>query len=171
MGIDLYLRWDDQTDAEKNAQITGFSTVAGSTGYLRESYHGGPYATALLAREAFDSETAEARIPAAVMRERLTNPTEPAYAIGGAAEFARRTLGAIARLAVEHDDVVDPVTSEVTETQYQSVEEAVRYRWRTLYDATDEDIERAVESFRAFVALAEEVEARTGEPATVHASY
>jgi hypothetical protein len=67
------------------------------------------------------------------------------------------------------------VTSEVTETQYQSVEEAVRYRWRTLYDATDEDVERAVEraveSFRAFVALAEEVEARTGEPATVHASY
>jgi hypothetical protein len=168
MGIDLYLRWNDQTDIEKGAQYTGFSTVAGSTGYLRESYHGGPYATALLAREAFDSETAEAQIPAAVMRERLTHPTEPAYAIAGAAEFGRRAFGAVARLAVEYDDVIDPVTSEVTETQYQSVEEAVRYRWRTLYDATDE---RAVESFRAFVALAEEVEARTGEPATVHASY
>lgn len=45
MGIDVYLSWEGQTEEEKKAQITGFSVVHGHTGYLREAYHGGPYAT------------------------------------------------------------------------------------------------------------------------------
>ena len=51
MGIDLYARWDGMTEAEAEAQITGFSITAGSVGYLREAYHGGPYVTAWLAPE------------------------------------------------------------------------------------------------------------------------
>ena len=42
-----------------------------AVGYLRENYHGGPYVTRYLVREAFEVEEHEAAIPAAVLRERL----------------------------------------------------------------------------------------------------
>jgi hypothetical protein len=40
-------------------------------GYLREAYHGEPYATRFLCPEVFGPETATAAIPAARLRERL----------------------------------------------------------------------------------------------------
>ena len=88
MGIDIYLKWDGQDEEEKQAQLTGFSTTAGGSGYLREAYHGGPYATHILVREAFESETCEAEIPAAVMRERLTSVTEPVRGCDGGSKAA-----------------------------------------------------------------------------------
>ena len=63
MGIDIYARWRGQTD--------------GQLGYLRESYHGAPYATKFLLREAFVDHHEEyvkdlgVPIPAAYMRARL----------------------------------------------------------------------------------------------------
>ncbi len=45
MGIDVYLRWDGQTGKEEKAQITSWNTGMGHVGYLREAYHGEPYAT------------------------------------------------------------------------------------------------------------------------------
>ena len=69
MGIDIYARWHGQTEAEEEAQNTGFSAVHGHVGYLREAYHGEPYATRYLVAEAFENGRAE--IPAAVLRERL----------------------------------------------------------------------------------------------------
>jgi hypothetical protein len=51
MGIDIYLEWKDKTKDEADAQCTGFSTVDGDKGYLREAYHGGPYATHVLISE------------------------------------------------------------------------------------------------------------------------
>lgn len=71
MGIDIYARWKRQTEKEKKAQLTGFSVVHGYVGYLREAYHGEPYATKYLVREAFESGNGEAQIPATVLRERL----------------------------------------------------------------------------------------------------
>lgn len=71
MGIDIYARWSGQTVTEREAQMTGFSAVHGHVGYLREAYHGEPYATKHLVREAFESKTARANIPAAVLQERL----------------------------------------------------------------------------------------------------
>ena len=68
MGIDIYMNWDKQTEDEKQAQYTGLS---GNVGYLREAYHGSPYVTQFLVKEAFDSEEGEAHIPCAVLRERL----------------------------------------------------------------------------------------------------
>jgi len=41
-------RWNGQTKAEIEAQYTGFSVVHGHVGYLREAYHGAPYATEYL---------------------------------------------------------------------------------------------------------------------------
>ncbi len=71
MGIDIYARWKGQTKEEKDAQCTGFSTVHGAVGYLREAYHGEPYASRFLCKESFESKDGRAAIPAAVLRERL----------------------------------------------------------------------------------------------------
>lgn len=68
MGIDVYMRWKGQTEQEKQAQYTGFSIVSGHIGYLREAYHGPPYATEALVPDAFDKDI---QIPAATLRERL----------------------------------------------------------------------------------------------------
>ena len=69
MGIDIYAHWKGQTAEEQEAQYTFFSVVHGHVGYLREAYHGEPYATRYLVAEAFDA--GEAKIPAKVLRERL----------------------------------------------------------------------------------------------------
>ena len=71
MGIDIYARWKGQTDDEENAQYTGYSIIHGHVGYLREAYHGDPYATHFLFPEAFQSGDGTARIPASVLRARL----------------------------------------------------------------------------------------------------
>lgn len=71
MGIDIYAKWRGQINSEAKAQITGFDTTAGSKGYLREAYHGGPYATRFLVEEAFESSENEAQISAGLLRERL----------------------------------------------------------------------------------------------------
>ena len=37
MGTDIYMRWRQITDAERDAQVTGFAVNAGAEGYLRAS--------------------------------------------------------------------------------------------------------------------------------------
>ena len=69
MGIDIYASWPNMTAEEKNAQIIGFDPTVGHVGYLREAYHGEPYATRILCPEAF--EDGEAGIAASVLRARL----------------------------------------------------------------------------------------------------
>ena len=76
MGIDIYARWRGQTDEEAEAQICGFDVGKGSVGYLREAYHGEPYATRYLLGEAFASADGTARIPAALLRARLPRTLE-----------------------------------------------------------------------------------------------
>jgi hypothetical protein len=74
MGIDIYAEWDGMTKAEHDAQITGFSIEHGHVGYLREAYHGEPYATQALVPEAFES--GRAAISAETLRERLPEVLE-----------------------------------------------------------------------------------------------
>lgn len=57
------------SQVEKDAQYTGFSIEHGHVGYLREAYHGEPYATKALVPEAF--EYGRAPIDAATLLERL----------------------------------------------------------------------------------------------------
>jgi hypothetical protein len=76
MGIDIYARWKKQTEQEAKAQVTGFSVVHGHVGYLREAYHGEPYATMFLVSEAFEAEKREAKISASVLRARLPKTIE-----------------------------------------------------------------------------------------------
>lgn len=168
MGIDIYLNWDGMNETDIAAQATGFDTTAGHTGYLRESYHGGPYATKMLVREAFESETFRAEIPAATMRERLTHVTEPARGCDGGHQTAAVFMQLMQFAGVRFEG--GPMTSGVTEPM--TVEEAIRTRCGTLYpDSGEEYAEQVVKSFRDFVALAEQKEKETGKPCTVYASY
>lgn len=172
MGIDVYLRWEDQTEQEKRWQFTGFSTRAGNVGYLREAYHGGPYATKILVREAFEAENCQAEIPAAVMRERLTSVTEPARDC----EDGDRGMQMIVQMlaAVHGGDpslTIQGCHSGDARTAPMTVEEAVRIRHKQLYNSDEEEITAAIQAYRDFVALAEKKEKETGKPCTVYASY
>lgn len=70
MGLDIYLRWNGQTEEEKSKQYTGYSTVHGHVGYLREAYHGGPYATLVLCG-CKETEEDGKRIRASKLRKNL----------------------------------------------------------------------------------------------------
>jgi hypothetical protein len=70
MGIDIYAKWDGMTEAEEFEQQRALlSAEHGHVGYLREAYHGEPYATKVLVPEAFQ----ELRVPihAATLQDRL----------------------------------------------------------------------------------------------------
>lgn len=56
MGIDVYLSWDGMTEEEEKARYTGFDVWKGNLGYLREAYHGNPYATHVLISESWESQ-------------------------------------------------------------------------------------------------------------------
>lgn len=88
MGIDLYI---DRKTETKDDEIDHFSTNQGHVGYLREAYHGYPYATRLLAPEAFESPDQRAKIPARKLRARLTKkmPTKQIEGIDGGDLCAR----------------------------------------------------------------------------------
>jgi hypothetical protein len=170
MGIDVFLEWDGQKEAREEAagdKPQLFCTTEGHVGYLREAYHGGPYATKLLVPEAFDSETCRAEIPAAVMRERLTNITTPAMNADGGHKAAEAMIAIMQRAGAEVAGRVihDGSTGEM------SVEDAVRIREKTLYNSDEEEIAEVVQSFRDFVELAERKEAELGKPCAVYASY
>ena len=71
MGIDIYAKWRGQDVAEEYAQAKAWLSVEGGhVGYLREAYHGEPYATRFFCAEAFGTPDG-AIIPAAVLKERL----------------------------------------------------------------------------------------------------
>ena len=170
MGIDIYLEWDGIKEDDKQAQWrTGFSVTSGDVGYLREAYHGGPYATKILCREAFESETCRARIPAEILRERLTNVTEPAYTKNSGHDTAMQMLTMLQNIGVKF--VGGPIQKKDT-TSPMTVEEAIRERQRRIYaDDSEEDTDHIIRSFRDFVALAEQKERETGKPCTIYASY
>src|SRR5205085_7282162 len=64
--------WKGQNDDEEHEQAEAWlDGHKGRIGYLREAYHGEPYATRFLCREAFEGSDGRTAIPAAVLRERL----------------------------------------------------------------------------------------------------
>ncbi len=71
MGIDIRAQWKGQTAENVQAQGEAWlSNDGGKVGYLREAYHGEPYATSHLVAEAFEHPDG-VRIPASVLRTRL----------------------------------------------------------------------------------------------------
>lgn len=96
MGIDIYMRWAGQTEVQKQKQYTGMSVTSGHVGYLREAYHGEPYATRFLVREAFDAPDGEAKIRACVLRERLPETIR----------LAKERSKIVYKIAIKDDDPV-----------------------------------------------------------------
>ena len=71
MGIDIYARWLGQGPSEIERQFDAWlSYDGGRIGYLREAYHGEPYATRYLVPEAFEKPKG-VQIAAKVLQERL----------------------------------------------------------------------------------------------------
>ena len=94
MGIDIYARWPGQTEAETDAQGTGYSIAHGHIGYLREAYHGEPYATRVLVPEAFDrvAHPSGAPIPAATLRNGFPRRSQPPRAASSSSTRKGRTM-------------------------------------------------------------------------------
>jgi len=174
MGIDIYLKWKRQSKKDKKKQTDcGFSTTSGAAGYLREAYHGGPYATKILVREAFEAEDCQAQIPAALMRERLTHVTEPAMNCDGGHNMSMMLISLFTEMCEKTgQNAVTPKFIASGSTAPMTVEEAVIERCERLYpEGGDEHVNAVIQSFRDFVTLAELKEAKTGKPCTVYASY
>jgi hypothetical protein len=123
MGIDVYMRWKGQTEEERKEQITGFSLAHGHVGYLREAYHGEPYATRVLVPEAFEDEALAldeeqymvgAPIPASVLRERL--PAAIAAAIRREREIYKRKAGPGSRTVKAFENFVRLAEKKEKET-------------------------------------------------------
>lgn len=149
MGIDIYMSWDGMTDDEKQAQYTGFDATAGSVGYLREAYHGGPYATKTLVPEAFEW-------------------TEE---IGDLMSYAKTAGSELP------DDLLDlitrgvPMSAETLQNRLGSTVLRARERIDKLYPEIDPDLaDEVVSSFISFVDLALAKQAE-GKGIYVYASY
>lgn len=162
MGINVYLSWAGQTPEEKVAQEEAYLALdGGPVGCLRESYTGGPYVTKILVRDAFESPSRQAQIPAVVLRERLTSVTEPAYGLDAGDIAVREITHALEESGASVSHPRSPRTSPMT------VEEAIAARY-----ADDPVLARKVlDSVRAFVALAEEKEHVTARPCTVRVAF
>jgi hypothetical protein len=176
MGIDIYCKWEGQTEEDKQAQYTGFSVVAGRAGYLREAYHGGPYVTKFLVREAFDG--GEAQIPASVLRERL--PAAVLLAMFRNQKiYAKEPHPENINLEVDKDLEALKVglekifTNEMVDATHEQI--AREFTPATLQTGKDL-IEGGIlpdyaKSFVEFVELCERKEKELGEPCTIIASY
>jgi hypothetical protein len=77
MGIDIYARWESMTPQEEAAQLKVWTSIeGGDVGYLREAYHGEPYATRVLVEEAFLHAHGRASIAAELLQDRLPEVLE-----------------------------------------------------------------------------------------------
>ena len=74
MGIDIYAEWGRHYGGGSHLQFTGFSIEHGHVGYLREAYHGEPYATRHLLPEAFGGDVGGALIAARTLQRRRQLP-------------------------------------------------------------------------------------------------
>ena len=77
MGIDIYAHWDRMSMKDQAAQGKAWlSAEDGNLGYLREAYHGEPYATRVLVPEAF--EDGRAYIAVGKLQQRLPETLQAA---------------------------------------------------------------------------------------------
>jgi hypothetical protein len=149
MGIDIYMHWDDQTDDERRAQYTGFDTTAGSVGYLREAYHGDPYATDTLVFDAFE------------WTESINRLMSNAEANGSELDDDLVTL--LARGV--------PMRAEALRERLPDTLEKAQERIDTVYPDTHADVaEQQLQAYTDFVELAERKQAE-GKNVYVYASY
>jgi hypothetical protein len=150
MGIDIfmnpnYIENERLGDVGYSDEAPAFSINSGHQGYLREAYHGGPYATEVLVPEAFAWSQWLGECPADDWPDDLDRAL---------------MAGSPIRAAVMRERL--PATKD---TYYERLGKVYPDTTRTEADDTWE------RSFVAFVELAERIEAITGEAVQVYASY
>jgi hypothetical protein len=168
MGIDVYMSWPHQTKTEREAQMTVFSVEDGHLGYLREAYHGGPYATVALLPEGFVGD-GEVEIKATILRRRLAGSVFVALAreqlVYGEMGDAKRneTIGeAIERIFNKEirDRRATEIAASLSNEQRRAVEQMIATR----------NLPKVALAFVDFVELAERKEKETGQPVTITVS-
>lgn len=121
MGIDIFIVRETAVQEDDKADL--FHIDQGHVGYLREAYDGGPYATQMLVKEAYNAPTFTAQISAATLRERLhekQDTTEaamirPAEAIVAALKVITKAAQGVGHGdATQHSDKPAHVTVEET---------------------------------------------------------
>lgn len=175
MGIDVYLNWDGQNDEEKRAQYTGYRTDAGNVGYLREAYHGGPYATRVLIPEGWDDAVEDdPQLPAAVLRERL-----PATVMTAIYRHYSIYEQGVDPSVIKGDDDGDLITAikDIFLSKLSNGDEAdiaKSFNDEQLRQTSALIAQRGLPAYALafvdFVLLAERKEAQTGKPCRVHVS-
>lgn len=115
MEIEICAQWDRMSMQEAAAQLSAkYNLAGGAVGYLREPYHGEPYATRTLVPEAINY--GRARIAATTLRKRLPDALqvvearEHAYAVTAADETG------IERMQKEYRDFVALCARKEAET-------------------------------------------------------
>lgn len=149
MGIDIYLEWDGMTEDERKVRCTGFDTTAGNVGYLREAYHGAPYATETLVFEAFE------------WTENIGRLMSNAEANGS--ELDDDLVNLLARGV--------PIRAEALRERLPDTLEKAQERIDTIYPDTFTDLaDKQLQAYTDFVELAERKQAE-GKNIYVYASY
>ncbi len=191
MGIDIYATWAGMTKEDQEAQYTGFKN-AGASGYLREAYHGGPYATHELLPETrnedayIESDTFYEGVPIETkkLRQRLPRAIiaamirEATIYESKAARDALREIGieaaapghnAVVRSATDPSptELLDCIKSMLNETQKSTEQHipdtpVIPTSWEQF------DMPRAL---LAFVEFVEKKEMETGQPIRIINSY
>lgn len=208
MGIDIYVndiyqanrsRWEPvfnaavskrdfaKTEAAKKrhqAKVWEAYDAMNAVGYLREAYHGGPYVTRYLVREAFEAKRSQSRIRAATLRERLpaavllaiyreqvvyseaeTAPGHLTLDDGG--DALRKSMASIFGPGGEIDQLKSgdneaAIVERITPEQREQAVAMIAQR-KSLPDCALQYVE--------FVEQCEAREAETGKPCLVEASY
>jgi hypothetical protein len=173
MGIDIYTKWKGQTEEERQLQFTGFDIYAGKFGYLREAYHGSPYITKYLLKEAYEAQDGVAKIPAQTLKERLPIAVLMSYyrdnkiykenpdpSILTDFNELQKALTKIFTLEIT-DDTHESFARECTPEQIESVKKIL---------ALGVKLQPTQQSFVDFVELCERKEKETGEPCEIHFS-
>ena len=132
IGIDVFMSWGSGPSFEGN----GERAFRGANGYLREAYHGGPYATVVLVPEAFGDPRRVAQ----------------AFDVPG---FEDAAVGTDAAGYVS-------IPASVLRSRLPSALLTVAQRYRTVYDEECGEGHPALREFVEFVELAERMEATLG---------
>ena len=105
MDIEVCAQWDRMSMEEAAAQLSGkFSNDYGDVGYLREPYHGTPYATEALVPEAL--RYGRARIAASDLRKRLPDALHIVETRERSCAFTTADEAAIERMQKHYRDFV-----------------------------------------------------------------
>lgn len=188
MGIDVYMSWDNQTEDEQKARYTGFSVTSGNVGYLREAYHGGPYATHTLLPEAFDERKLDEHyrenpddrdwegfeFPAELLRSRL-DVTVLAALTREILVYEQRSNPGV--FEGEFDDdmrrkIIDIVKNEVKNLGVKPDQIPKKAMEAFLEWKIDgKELPAVAKAYEDFVKLAETKERETGRPVRIYASY